>query len=61
MVKLTPFLKHELNQTKEDYQDNLAYLLYYASAMGDYGDPHGVLAVISPEGKVLIKEGERAN
>jgi len=56
-MKLTPALKQELAGMKPEYQDRLAWLLYYASGMGDYGDPHGVLAVVSPKtGKVLVTE-----
>lgn len=56
---LTPALAHELGGTIPEFQDRLAWLLYYASAMGDYGDPHGILAVLSPQsGKVLVKESD---
>ena len=54
---LTPSLKQELENTKPEFQDAIAYLLNYASGMGAYGDPCGKLAVISPESKkVLITE-----
>lgn len=56
-IKLTPSLKQELERMNEKGQDTLAWLLYYASAMGDYGDPCGVWAVVSPDsGKVLVTE-----
>ena len=58
--KLTPAMRFELEGTKPEYQDRLAELLNFASAMGDYGDPHGSLAVISPDTeKVLLREGEK--
>lgn len=58
-MKLTIPLEHELKGTKPEFQDRLAYLLYYASAMGDYGDLHGELAVINPvSGKVLKRESD---
>ena len=57
--KLTSALAHELEGTVPEFQDRLAWLLYYASAMGDYGDPSGILAVLSPQsGKVLVKESD---
>ncbi len=56
---LTPALKFELEGMKATYQDKIAELLNYASAMGDYGNPHGILAVISPDtGKVLKCDDE---
>jgi len=56
-IELTPSLTFELEGTISKFQDRLARLLNYASAMGDYGDPHGELAVISPQsGKVLARE-----
>lgn len=58
--KLTPTLSFELENTKAEYQDKLAELLNFASGMGDYGDPHGLLAVISPiSGKILKVEGDK--
>ncbi len=55
--ELTPRLRFELEGTKPEYQERLAELLHFASAMGDYGDPHGVLAVISSvTGKILERE-----
>ena len=58
-VKLTPSLADELEGTRPEFQDKLAWLLNYASAMGDYGDPHGELAILSPQsGKVLMRESE---
>lgn len=56
-MKLAPSLKQELDGMKPEYQDKLAWLLRYASGMGDYGDPHGILAVISPtSGRILVDE-----
>ncbi len=57
-MRLTPSLEQELDGMKDEYQDGLAWLLNYASSMGDYGDPHGILAVLSPEGKVLVTEND---
>ena len=58
-LELTPSLRFELEGTIPEWQDRLAWLLNYASAMGDYGDPHGILAVISPQsGRVLVKESD---
>ena len=57
--QLTPSLNFELEGMKPEYQDRLAELLNFANAMGDYGDPHGLLAVVSPiSGKVLKCEKE---
>lgn len=56
-IKVTTALARELDRTTPQFQDNIAELLRYASDMGDYGDPHGVLAVLSPQsGKVLKTE-----
>lgn len=58
-VFLDPNLAFELDGTKLEYQTRLAELLNFASSMGDYGDPYGLLAVISPtSGKVLKVEGD---
>ena len=61
-MEITPSLEHELDGMKPEYQDKLAWLLYYASGMGDYGDPHGKLAVVAPENKeVLVTEDDAPN
>lgn len=58
-MDLTEALEFELEGTLPEFQDRLAWLLNYASAMGDYGDPYGVLAVLSPDsGEVLVKESD---
>lgn len=58
-MKLTEALEFELDGTKPEFQDKLAELLNFASAMGDYGDPYGELAVIDPQtGEVVKREGE---
>ncbi|KKN75187.1 hypothetical protein LCGC14_0383460 [marine sediment metagenome] len=52
--ELTPELRNELEGMKPEYQDKLAELLRFASDMGAYGDPFGILAIISPtSGRVL--------
>lgn len=58
-IKVTESLALELGNTIPKFQDKIARLLNYSSAMGDYGDPCGELAVLSPYGgKVLIKESD---
>ena len=60
MDKLTPELRNELEGMKPKYQDKLAELLRFASAMGAYGDPYGILAVISPTSGRTLKSDDEA-
>lgn len=53
-VELTSALAHELEGTIPEFQDRLARLLNYASALGDYGDPHGELAVLHPHSREIM-------
>lgn len=60
IMELTEALKAELEDMTPEYQDKLAHLLNTASSMGAWGGNCGELAVVTPDGGVVMREAEAA-
>ena len=59
-MELTESLKTELEGMTPEYQNKLAHLLNTASSMGAWGGNCGELAVVTPDGRVVMREEEAA-
>ena len=59
-MELTEALKQELEGMTPEYQNKLAYMLNTASSMGAWGGNCAELAVVYPDGKIVLREKDAA-